>query len=94
MIFALRRRKRHLRMMCTGLPTGVRHANFDDELVPRPKTGLFTPNPSTPTQPLSIELSPPLRYTGTRLRPGEQGFRGRSTASSEPLRNITNISKA
>lgn len=94
MIFALRRRKPHLRTMCTGLPTGVRHANFDDELVPRPKTGLFTPNPSTPTQPLSIELSPPLRYTGTRLRPGEQGFRGRSPACSEPPRNITNISKA
>jgi hypothetical protein len=72
-----RRRERHLRMMSTGLPTrSVRHANFDGEVVPRPKPPFSPPNPSTPSQPLSIELSPPLRYTGTRLRPGDQGLPG------------------
>ena len=43
MISGLRRRKPHLRTMCTGLPTGVKHANFHDELLPRPKTDLFAP---------------------------------------------------
>src|SRR6476469_9369062 len=47
-----------------------------------PKSPFLPPNPSPSERPTSIELRPPLRYTGTRLRPRDQGFRGRAPVSS------------
>ena len=47
-----------------------------------------------PERPASIELRAPLRYTGTRLRPGEQGIPGPRRHLLKPFRIISNISKA
>jgi len=42
----------------------------------------------------SIELSAPLRYTGSRLRPGDRGLPGPFTRLLKPLQISSNISKA
>jgi acyl carrier protein len=40
------------------------------------KLPFLPPNPSPGDRPLSIEQNAPLRYTGTRLRPGDLGLPG------------------
>lgn len=59
-----------------------------------PKPPFLPPNPSPLRCPASIELRAPLRYTGTRLRPRDQGLPRPFTRLLKPLLIILNISKA
>ena len=60
------------------------------------RAGVLPPeHPRPPVRPTSIELRAPLRYTGTRLRPGEQGIPGRRARLLHAVPEfISNISKA
>jgi acyl carrier protein len=54
-------------------------------LIKRNRKGLFATKQPPQAKPTSIELRAPLRYTGTRLRPGDRAFRGDApSAASHP----------
>ena len=66
-----------------------------EELTAGNRAGVFAAEQSPPPSPTSIELRAPLRYTGTRLLPGEQGIAGQRARLLHALPELSaNISKA
>jgi hypothetical protein len=78
-----------------GRHDGARIFRAAAALIKRNRNGCFATNRPPQAKPTSIELRAPLRYTGTRLRPGEQGIPGRRAVRRHATPEfIANISKA
>ena len=72
----------------------LRGPGFQCGLGQLPETAIFAAESDATGTAASIELSAPLRYTGSRLRPGDQGLPGPFTRLLKPPQIISNISKA